>query len=51
MLTSGAIHPALGEVLAFDEIPHAHQRMHEGDLALGNTAILIGAASKGLGKK
>jgi crotonyl-CoA carboxylase/reductase len=51
MLTSGEIHPALGEVLGFDEIPHAHQRMHEGDLALGNTAILIGAASKGLGKK
>jgi len=25
--------------------------MHEGDLALGNTAILIGAASKGIGKK
>jgi crotonyl-CoA carboxylase/reductase len=51
MLTSGAIHPALGEVLTFDEIPDAHQRMHEGDLALGNTAILIGAPTKGLGKK
>jgi hypothetical protein len=51
MLTSGAIHPALGEVLAFDQIPEAHQRMHEGDLALGNTAILIGAPTRGLGKK
>jgi len=51
MLTSGAIHPALGEVLAFDQIPEAHQRMHEGDLALGNTAILIGAPRRGLGKK
>jgi hypothetical protein len=38
-------------VLGFDQIPDAHQRMHEADLALGNTAILIGAASKGLGKK
>ena len=51
MLASGAIHPALGEVLAFDQIPDAHQRMHEGHLALGNTAILIGAPTKGTGKK
>ncbi len=51
LLASGVIHPALGEVMTFEEIPSAHQSMGEGELALGNTAILVGAPTRGLGKK
>lgn len=50
LLTSKAIGPALGRVLAFDEIPRAHQEMAEGKQGVGNTAILVGAPEAGLGR-
>lgn len=45
------IDPALGRVLPFLDIPRAHQEMHEGRHGMGNTAILIGAAEPGLGRR
>jgi len=47
----GTVDPAVGEVLPFEEIPRVHQRMGEGKLALGNTAILVGAAERGQGRR
>jgi crotonyl-CoA carboxylase/reductase len=46
-----AVDPCVGEVLPFEEIPQAHARMGEGAQAFGNTAILVGAAEPGLGRR
>jgi crotonyl-CoA carboxylase/reductase len=51
LVRSGAIDPAMGRVLRFDEIPQAHQEMGEGAQGLGNTSILVGAAEPGLGRR
>jgi len=45
LLATGAISPSLGEVATFADIPQIHQRMLEGRLAPGNTAIRIGAGA------
>jgi crotonyl-CoA carboxylase/reductase len=50
LVCSGRIDPCLGEVRKFDEIGQTHHDMMEGKLAHGNTAILVGAPKKGLGK-
>ncbi len=50
LVCSRRIDPCLGEVRPFDQVGKAHQDMMEGKLAHGNTAILVGAAQRGLGK-
>jgi crotonyl-CoA carboxylase/reductase len=50
LVRSGAVDPALGRVLRFEEIPTAHQEMADGSHGTGNTAILIGAPETGLGR-
>jgi crotonyl-CoA carboxylase/reductase len=45
------IDPCLGAVRPFEEIPLAHQEMLDGTLAHGNTAILVGAPTPGLGRR
>jgi hypothetical protein len=44
-----SITPALGEVVAFDGIPDAHQRMGGGVEVFGNRVALVGAPEQGLG--
>jgi crotonyl-CoA carboxylase/reductase len=51
LVRSTRIDPCLGAVMPFAEIGRAHQLMADGELAYGNTSILIGAASTGLGRK
>ncbi|MBN1411864.1 MAG: crotonyl-CoA carboxylase/reductase [Spirochaetales bacterium] len=43
------ISPALTEVFPWKELPHAHQLMAENRHPMGNTAVLVGAASRGEG--
>lgn len=49
LVRAGRIDPCMGEVRSFDQIGQAHQDMMLGKLAHGNTTILVGAPSKGLG--
>jgi crotonyl-CoA carboxylase/reductase len=49
LVRSGRIDPCMGEVRSFDQVGQAHQDMMNGNLAHGNTTILVGAANKGLG--
>ena len=51
LVRSGAIDPAMTRVLAFEDIPRAHQEMAEGRHGVGNTSILVGAPAPGLGRK
>ena len=51
LVRAGAIDPAMGRVLPFEDIPRAHQDMAEGKHGFGNTAILIGAPEPGLGRE
>jgi crotonyl-CoA carboxylase/reductase len=51
LLTEKSIDPALGRVMRFEEIPQAHQDMADGTHAPGNTAILVGSPSPGLGTR
>jgi crotonyl-CoA carboxylase/reductase len=51
LLKDGKIDPVVGQVLRFDEIAQAHQHMAEGKLPPGNTAILVGAAQPGQGRR
>ena len=51
LVRSGAIEPALGRVLRFEDIPRAHQEMADGAHGVGNTAILMGAREPELGRK
>jgi crotonyl-CoA carboxylase/reductase len=44
------IDPVLGAVFPFEKIPEAHVAMGDGVSAFGNTAVLVGAAERGLGK-
>ncbi|MCE0763757.1 crotonyl-CoA carboxylase/reductase [Pseudonocardia kujensis] len=45
LVRAGRIDPCVGEVRAFDQVGAAHQDMHEGRLAHGNTVVLVGATS------
>lgn len=51
LVAAGAISPALGEVVSFDEIGDVHARMGAGTLAPGNAVALVGAsdANDGVG--
>jgi len=49
LIVSGAIGPALGQTVSFDEIPQVHYEMGEGIDVFGNRAALVGAAEPGLG--
>jgi crotonyl-CoA carboxylase/reductase len=51
LVRAGAIDPAMTRVLAFEELPRAHQEMADGRHGLGNTAILVGAPHQGLGRR
>jgi crotonyl-CoA carboxylase/reductase len=51
LVRQGLIDPCLGEVLGFEQVGEAHQKMYEGALEHGNTTILVGAAESGLGRK
>lgn len=50
MVVDGHIDPALGSVIAFDEIPGAHAQMGAGENVFGNVCALVGAATPGLGR-
>jgi len=49
LIHQGAIDPALGEVLPFDEIGRAHYDMGAGAEVFGNRVALVGAPDPGLG--
>lgn len=51
LVRSGKVRPVLGEVITFEEIPEAHQRMGDGVEVYGNRVALVGAAEPGLGVK
>ncbi|GAA1008238.1 crotonyl-CoA carboxylase/reductase [Acrocarpospora pleiomorpha] len=51
LVRAGKIDPCMTRVLPFEEIGRAHQEMDAGQLGLGNTSILIGASTPGLGRK
>jgi crotonyl-CoA carboxylase/reductase len=44
------IDPALGDVLAFEDIPQAHADMSKGLNVFGNRVALVGASTVGLGR-
>ncbi|MBI4275923.1 MAG: crotonyl-CoA carboxylase/reductase [Rhizobiales bacterium] len=45
------VDPCLSGVWSFDEIGHAHQRMHENKHPYGNMACLVNAVAKGSGAR
>jgi crotonyl-CoA carboxylase/reductase len=45
------VDPCLSGVWGFDEIGHAHQRMHENKHPYGNMACLVNAVAKGSGAR
>jgi len=49
LVYDGVIDPALGEVIAFDQIGNAHYEMGEGIEVFGNRVALVGAPTTGLG--
>jgi crotonyl-CoA carboxylase/reductase len=51
LLYDGAIDPVVGRVMRFEEIGQAHQDMADGLHPTGNTAILVGAARPGEGRR
>jgi crotonyl-CoA carboxylase/reductase len=51
LVRKGIVDPVLGRTLTFDDIPRAHQEMYEGLHGTGNTAILVGAPTEGLGAR
>jgi len=51
LIRAGTVGPALGEVVAFEEIPRAHWEMGEGIEVFGNRVALVGARERGLGAR
>ncbi|MEQ3549752.1 crotonyl-CoA carboxylase/reductase [Pseudonocardia nematodicida] len=49
LVLAGRIDPALGRVVAFDEIPAAHAAMGRGEDVFGNISALVGAPVPGTG--
>ena len=49
LIADGKIDPCLSATLAFDEIGHAHQLMHENEHPHGNMACLVNATEPGQG--
>ncbi|MFZ1885630.1 MAG: crotonyl-CoA carboxylase/reductase [Rhodoplanes sp.] len=45
----GQLDPCLSRIFAYDELPIAHQLMHENKHPHGNMAVLVGAKKMGLG--
>lgn len=50
LVMDGTIDPALGDVVAFEEIPRAHAEMHRGHEVFGNRVALVGTPERGLGR-
>lgn len=48
LVLAGKVDPCLGETFSFDDIPTAHQLMHENRHPAGNMACLVGAPKKGM---
>lgn len=51
LVMDGKVDPCLSRTFEFKEVPLAHQMMFENVHPLGNMAILVGAPSRGLGKR
>jgi crotonyl-CoA carboxylase/reductase len=51
LVAEGKIDPCLGRVGRFEEIGQIHHEMDEGKLPFGNTSVLVGAPTPGLGRK
>jgi crotonyl-CoA carboxylase/reductase len=51
LLYDGVLDPVVGRVMRFEEIGRAHQDMADGVHGHGNTAILVGAAGPGEGRR
>ena len=51
LVCDGVIDPCLSRVGRFEDIPQVHQDMGDSVHSAGNTAILVGAPERGLGKK
>jgi crotonyl-CoA carboxylase/reductase len=51
LVTAGTIDPALGRVIAFDEIPQAHADMGQGISVFGNVVALVGATDPTTGRQ
>jgi crotonyl-CoA carboxylase/reductase len=49
LATSGKLDPCMSRAFTFDELPTAHQLMHENQHPHGNMAVLIGASEFGTG--
>lgn len=49
MVLQGLIDPCLSQAFTYDELPLAHQLMHDNQHPHGNMAVLIGAPDFGLG--
>lgn len=49
LVAEGKVTPVLGEVVPFDAIPDADQRMGDGIDVFGNRVALAGASAPGLG--
>jgi crotonyl-CoA carboxylase/reductase len=50
LVIEGTIDPCLGRVGRFEEIGQIHYDMDDGALPFGNTAVLVGAPTPGLGR-
>ena len=48
LVIAGKVDPCLGDVFTFDQIPLAHQLMHDNRHSAGNMGILVGAPTTGL---
>jgi crotonyl-CoA carboxylase/reductase len=47
LMIQGRIKPVMTEVFTYDQIPHAHELMHENKL-IGTVSCLVGAPRRGL---
>lgn len=50
LVLRGEVDPCLSRTFTFDEIPLAHQLMHDNAHPYGNMAVLVGARELGLGR-
>jgi crotonyl-CoA carboxylase/reductase len=51
LVCAGQIDPCLGAVARFEELPHAHWEMGNGEAPPGNAVVLVGASHPGLGRR
>ncbi|HEX3246225.1 MAG TPA: crotonyl-CoA carboxylase/reductase [Chloroflexota bacterium] len=50
LVCQGKIDPCLSRVVPFDQVGQVHYEMGEGSAPVGNTALLVGAPTTGLGR-